>query len=224
GPNGAGKSTLLALMAGELRPVAEDDSRCRLLGEEYWCLDELRERIGFVTPGQNELFHDDEIASDVVLTGLRGAYGRTTAMRFSKRDKRRAWKAMSLVGVQPLIWRRFGELSSGERRRFLLARALVHGPEFLVLDEPASALDLPGAWKFFGVIRELVAAGTGLLLVTHDAREIPPEVRRVVLLKEGGILADGPKRKVMTPELLGACYGLPVKVKWSGGFCEVRPG
>ena len=127
GPNGAGKSTLLALMAGELRPVVEDDSWCRLFGEEFWCLDELRERIGFVTPGQNELFHDDEVASDVVLTGLRCAYGRTTTMRFSKKDKERAWKAMSRVGVEPLIWRGFGELSSGERRRFLLARVNIIG-------------------------------------------------------------------------------------------------
>lgn len=223
GPNGAGKSTLLALMAGELRPVVEEGSWCRLFGEEFWTLDELRERIGFLTPGQNELFHDDEIASDVVLTGLRGAYGRMRGMRFSRADKERAWKAMSLVGVEPLIWRRFGELSSGERRRFLLARTLVHEPEFLVLDEPAVALDLPGAWHFFQAVRQQVSAGSGLMLVTHDAREIVPEIERVVLLKDGRIIADGPKRKVMTPGLLGECYGLPLRVRWAGGYCELRP-
>ena len=223
GANGAGKSTLLALLSGELRPVVAEDSWCRLFGEEFWCLDELRERVGFVTPGQNELFHDDEVASDVVLTGLRAAYGRTRAMRFSRRDKERAWRAMSLVGVESLIWRPFGELSSGERRRFLLARALVHDPEFLVFDEPTTALDLPGAWRFLAAVRELLTAGTGLLLVTHDAREIPPEVDRVVLLREGRVLADGLKRKVRTARNLGACYGLPVRVRWSGGFCEVRP-
>lgn len=223
GANGAGKSTLLALLAGELRPVVREGSWCRLFGEEFWCLDELRERVGFVTPGQNELFHDDEVASDVVLTGLRGAYGRTSAMRFSRRDKERAWKAMSLVGVEPLIWRAFGELSSGEQRRFLLARALVHDPEFLVFDEPTTALDLPGAWRFLAAVRDLLTGGAGLLLVTHDAREIPPEVERVVLLKEGRVLADGPKRKVMNGRNLSECYGVPVRVRWSGGFCEVRP-
>ena len=224
GPNGAGKSTLLALISGDLHPVVEDGSSARLFGEEFWSLYEVRERIGLVTPEQRTLFHDDELASDVVLTGLRGAYGRTRDMRFSAREKKRAWMAMKAAGVHDLMWRDYGELSSGERRRFLLARALVHGPEMLILDEPTTSLDLPGAWQFIAAVRELMREGKGVMLVTHDVREIPPEVDRVVLLQRGRILADGKKRKVLTSRMLGECYGVKMRVHWSGGFCEVRPG
>ncbi len=222
GPNGAGKSTLLALISGDLHPVAEKGT-ARLFGEELWSLYELRERIGLVTPEQRTLFHDDELASDVVLTGLRGTYGRTRDLRFSATEKKRAWKAMKKAGVLELMWRDYGRLSSGERRRFLLARALVHDPEMLILDEPTTSLDLPGAWIFIEALRGLMRKGTGVMLVTHDVREIPPEVDRVVLLREGRVLADGRKRKVMTAELLGECYDVGVRVGWNRGFCEVRP-
>jgi iron complex transport system ATP-binding protein len=226
GPNGAGKSTLLAIVSGDLHPVTDPENGCgtRLFGEERWSLYDLRERIGLVTPEQRTLFDDDELASDVVLTGIRGAYGRTRAMRFSASEKRRAWKAMKEAGVHELMWRDYGELSSGERRRFLLARALVHEPEMLILDEPTTSLDLPGAWEFLEAVRGLMRNGTGVILVTHDVREIPPEIERVVLMKRGGILADGKKRQVLTAALLGECYGVPIRTRWSGGYCEVRPG
>lgn len=222
GPNGAGKSTLLALISGDLHPVA-DKGTARLFGEEFWSLYELRERIGLVTPEQRTLYHDDELASDVVLTGLRGAYGRTGDMRFSASEKKRAWRAMKAAGVHDLMWRDYGELSSGERRRFLLARALVHDPEMLILDEPTTSLDLPGTWEFLAAVRELMRKGRGVVLVTHDVREIPPEIERVVLMKAGKILADGKKRKVLTAEGLHQCYEMKLRVHWSGGYCEVRP-
>lgn len=222
GPNGAGKSTLLALISGDLHPVAEQGST-RLFGEEYWSLYDLRDRIGLVTPEQRSSFDDDELASDVVLTGLHGTYGVTRDQKFTEAEKRKAWKAMKAAGVHELMWRDYGELSSGERRRFLLARALVHEPEMLIFDEPTTSLDLPGAWNLIAAMRDLMRNGTGVMLVTHDVREIPPEIERVVLLKGGKVLADGKSRKVLTPEMLSACYGIGMKVRWSGGFCDVRP-
>jgi iron complex transport system ATP-binding protein len=222
GPNGSGKSTLLALISGDLHPVAEQ-GRTLLFGEEHWSLYDLRDRIGLVTPEQRSLFEDEELASDVVLTGLHGTYGRTRGQTFSAQEKKRAWKAMKAVGVHELMWRDYGELSSGERRRFLLARALVHEPEMLILDEPTTSLDLPGSWSLIEAVRGLLRAGTGVMLVTHDVREIPPEIDRVLLLKEGKVLADGKKRKVLTSEQLGDCYGVGVRVRWSDGFCTVQP-
>ena len=210
GPNGAGKSTLLALISGDIHPVADQGSS-RLFGEEYWSLYDLREHVGLVTPEQHGLFADDELASDVVLTGLHGTYGITRGQTFTA------------AGVHELMWRDYGELSSGERRRFLLARALVHEPEMLIFDEPTTSLDLPGAWDLIEVVRALMRNGTGVMLVTHDVREIPPEIDRVVLMKKGRILADGRKRRVLTAEQLGACYGVEVRVSWKDGFCAVRP-
>ncbi|MBJ07014.1 MAG: molybdenum ABC transporter ATP-binding protein [Verrucomicrobiaceae bacterium] len=223
GPNGAGKSTLLALISGDVHPVANQGSS-KLFGEEYWSLYDLRDRIGLITPEQRGLFDDDELASDVVLTGLHGTYGITRGQTFTASEKRRAWKAMKAAGVHELMWRDYGELSSGERRRFLLARALVHDPEMLIFDEPTTSLDLPGAWNLIDSVRGLMRTGTGVLLVTHDVREIPPEVDRVVLMKKGRILADGTKRRLLTESLLSECYGMAMRVGWREGFCEVRPG
>jgi len=222
GPNGAGKSTLLALISGDIHPVADQGSS-RLFGEDYWSLYDLREHIGVVTPEQHGLFADDELASDVVLTGLHGIYGITRGQTFTAAEKRKAWRAMKAAGVHELMWRDYGELSSGERRRFLLARSLVHEPEMLIFDEPTTSLDLPGAWDLIEVVRALMRNGTGVMLVTHDVREIPPEIDRVVLMKKGRILADGRKRQILTPEQLSACYGVEVRVSWKDGFCAVRP-
>jgi len=224
GGNGAGKSTLLALIAGDVRVAAEEGSMARLFGEEHWALDELRGRVGVVMPDKARLFRVDEVAEDVVLSGLRGAFGRTRQMRFSEGERRKAGKAIRLVRMERLAQRGFGELSSGEQRRFLVARALAHEPEVLVLDEPTTALDLPGAMGMLEVVRGLIREGTAVVMVTHDAREIPPEIGRVVLLKDGKVLADGKKREVMTGALLGRCYGLPVRVRWSAGYCEVHGG
>jgi iron complex transport system ATP-binding protein len=223
GPNGAGKSTLLKLLTGEVRPAAEPETVCRLFGEELWSLEELRHRMGVVMPEDVARFHPEERACDVVLSSLRGAYGRTGDMRFSRREKAAAEAAMQRLGVLGLAARDFGTLSSGERRRFLIARALVHGPEVLVLDEPSTALDFAAAMELTAAMRELATSGHTLVLVTHHPGEIPPEIGRVILLEKGRVIADGPKRRVLTGDALGRLFQLPLRVAWSGGWCEVRP-
>ncbi len=223
GPNGAGKSTLLKVLTGELRPEWGCGAVCRLFGEDLWSLEELRHRIGVVMPEEVARFHPEEVAEDTVLSSLRGAYGKTRWMKFSKEEKARAAEAMELMGVAELAKRDFGALSSGERRRFLIARALVHQPEVLVLDEPSTALDFAAAMQLTATLCKLLDAGKTLVLVTHHPGEIPPDIGRVVLLKDGGVFADGEKRKVLTTEKLTSLYEVGLKVKWSAGWCEVRP-
>lgn len=223
GPNGAGKSSLLKLLTGELRPEAGRGSVCRLFGEDLWSLEEIRHRIGVVMPEEVARFHPEEIAEDAVLSSLRGAYGITRWMRFSRAERNRAGEAMALMGVADLAKREFGALSSGERRRFLIARALVHEPEVLVLDEPSTALDFAASMQLTGTLSELLDAGKTLVLVTHHPGEIPPGMGRVVLLKDGGIFADGPKKSVLTSARLTELYGVKLRVNWSGGWCDVRP-
>ncbi|HEY1120530.1 MAG TPA: ATP-binding cassette domain-containing protein [Haloferula sp.] len=224
GPNGAGKSTLLKLLTGEVRPEANPETVCRLFGEELWSLEELRHRIGVVMPEDVARFDREEIARDVVLSSLRGAFGRTRDMRFSAKDRAAADAAMERLGVLHLAKREFGTLSSGERRRFLIARALVHDPQVLVLDEPSTALDFSASMGLTAVMRELLAHGHTLVLVTHHPGEIPPEIDRVILLEKGAVRVDAPKRKALKNELLSTLFGLPLRVTWSRGWCEVRPG
>lgn len=223
GPNGAGKSTLLKVLTGEVRPEANPDTTCRLFGEDLWSLEELRHRIGVVMPEDVARFHPEETARDVVLSSLRGAFGRTREMRFSRTEKAAADQAISRLGISSLADRDFGTLSSGERRRFLIARALVHDPPVLVLDEPSTALDFAASLSLVSALRELSAAGHTLVLVTHHPGEIPPEIHRAILLDRGTILADGPKRKVLAPRILSDLFGLPLAVSWSSGWCGVKP-
>lgn len=223
GPNGAGKSSFLKLLTGEVRPEADPATICRLFGEELWSLEEIRHRIGVVMPEEVARFDSDEMATDAVISSLRGAYGRTRDMRFSRQDKERARHAMELMGVTHLAHRGFGTLSSGERRRILISRALVHEPAVLVLDEPSTALDFAAAIQLTGMLRTLLGAGRDLVLVTHHPGEIPPEIERVILLREGRIFADGPKRKILTSARLSELYQVPLGITWSRGWCEVRP-
>jgi iron complex transport system ATP-binding protein len=223
GPNGAGKSSFLKLLTGEVRPEAKPDASCRLFGEDQWSIEEIRHRIGVVMPEEVARFHPLELAADTVLSSLRGSYGRTRDMRFSQAERQKAGEVMDLLGVATLADRDFGTLSSGERRRFLIARALVHDPEILVLDEPSTALDFSAAIQLTSLLRALPGDGRTLVLVTHHPGEIPPEIGRVVLLKEGKVVADGAPRKVLSSGSLSGLFGVPLSVAWSRGWCAVRP-
>lgn len=223
GANGAGKSSLLKLMTGEVRVEARPNSSCELFGEELWCLEELRHRIGIVMPEEVSRFDEYEIAGDVVLSAFRSAYGRTRDMRFSASEKQRALIAMQETGVSDLAQRFFGQLSSGEKRRFLIARAWVHEPEILVLDEPSTALDFAARLAMLEHLRSIVKNTGNIVLVTHDPGEIIPEIDRVILLQAGRIIADGPKRQVLTSAALSELYQTPLKLHWNQDWPVVAP-
>jgi iron complex transport system ATP-binding protein len=223
GPNGAGKSSFLKLLTGEIRPEANPRTCCLLFGEELWSLEEIRHRIGVIMPEEVSRFDDDELAVNAVLSSLRGAYGRTRDMKFSQQEKQRTHDAMASLGVTQLANREFGTLSSGERRRILIARALVHQPEVLVLDEPSTALDFAAAITLTETLQSLLKMGRDIILVTHHPGEIPPEIDRVVLLRNGRIFADGAKQKIMTSRRLSELYNVTLKVTWADGWCDVRP-
>lgn len=223
GANGAGKSSLLKLMTGELRSEARADSFCKLFGDEQWCLEELRHRLGMVMPEEVSRFLKDEIAADVVRSAFRGAYGRTGDMRFKANEKALANQAMENVAVGHLSQRCFGQLSSGEKRRFLIARALAHQPEILVLDEPSTALDFAARLAMLERLQSIAQSSGTLVLVTHDPGEILPEIDRVILLKAGCVMADGPKRQILNSKTLSELYGMKLKLTWSKGWAMVRP-
>jgi iron complex transport system ATP-binding protein len=223
GPNGAGKSTLIQLLTGGLRPEAGPDTRCVLFGEEFYAIADLRHRIGMVLPEDLLRLAPEETAIDVVLSSFRGAYGRTREMRFSRTERIRAGEVLERLGVAALARREFGRLSSGEKQRILLARALVHDPPVLVLDEPSAALDFAAAAGFTLLMRDLIRSGHTLVLVTHHPAEIPPEIQRAILLDRGAVFAEGPKRRILTSKALSELYQTPLRVGWPGGWCDVRP-
>jgi iron complex transport system ATP-binding protein len=131
----------------------------------------------------------------------------------------RADAALTRLGISHLADRAVSQMSSGEAKRTLIARALVHDPRALLFDEPSNALDIAAQFQLRDTMRQLAQSGLGILLVTHHVSEIMPEIERVVMLKEGRILADGPKEKTLTAENLSALFGVAVRLgKHDGNF------
>ena len=224
GPNGAGKSTLLKLLSRELHPVHHEGSYVRLFGEEQWNVWTLRTRLGIVSHDLQHQYLDHVRGMDIVLSGRYASIGVYSHQQFSDDDRTRAAQLMGELGVRHLKDRKFSEMSTGEQRRFLLGRALIHQPCALILDEPTSGLDLKACMQYLDIVRHLIHQKKTIVLVTHHIHEIPPEVSRVVLLKQGVVIADGMKPDVLTAAHLSALFETPLEVVQVNGFYQVMPG
>lgn len=223
GPNGAGKSTLLKLLSRELYPAAREGSHVRLFGQDRWDVWELRSRLGIVSHDLQHQYADDARGINVILSGLYSSIDVFSHQRFSAEDRTRAGRIMERLGVAALQDRPFATMSTGQQRRFLLGRALIHGPEVLVLDEPTSGLDLRACFQYLDIVRGLMQAGTTVILVTHHIHEIPPEISRVVLLNKGRIMADGKKPEVLTADKLSRLFDIPIELMQVNGFYQALP-
>lgn len=224
GPNGAGKSTLLKLLSMELHPTPREETVVRLFGEQRWNVWELRKRLGLVSHDLQHRYLDGAHGVNVILSGYFASVDTYMHQEFGYGQLVRAMEVMEELEIGHLQDRSFGEMSTGEQRRFLLGRALVHDPDVLVLDEPTSGLDLHACFQYLATIRRLMAKGKTILLVTHHIHEIPPEMQRVVLLKRGRIVADGTKDGMLTAERLTALFDTPVHVAQANGWYQALPG
>ncbi len=224
GPNGAGKSTLLRMLNGEFFPVRRPGVRMRLLGRERWNVFDVRRQLGVVSHELQAAHHGWVSGLDVVCSGFFASVGIHRRQGLAEAQRRRAVATAESQGAAKLLERRFDSLSSGEQRRLLLARALVHEPHTLLLDEPATGLDLKAAFALMERLRALAAAGTTLIFVTHHVDQIPPEVERVILLKAGRVFADGPKHEVLTNARLSELFEVDVQLVARGGYFQVLPG
>lgn len=224
GPNGAGKSTFLKLLAGEVHPLPKDETHIRLFGEERWNVWEVRKRLGMVSHDLQHQYMENVIGLKVVLSGYYASIGTYKHQDFSYAQMARAHAVLEELGIGFLTERKFSEMSTGEQRRCLLGRALVHDPTALVLDEPTSGLDLTATFHYLDLVRTHMKKGKTVLLVTHHIHEIPPEVTRVVFLKGGKILRDGEKRALLTDANLSALFDCPVALAQANGWYQALPG
>lgn len=225
GPNGSGKTTLLRVINRELYPVHSDASVVRILGKETWNVWELREHIGIVSHDLHARYPDSTTGLGVVLSGYLASIGvhGSLANRASNEQKSRALRIMDELGVKSFANTPLRKMSTGQQRRCLLARALVHDPHTLILDEPTAGLDLAAGFDYIGRIRKIAAAGKSIVLVTHLLNEIPPDIVRVVLLRKGKIIADGAKHEVLTEHNLRRTYDTEINVAKVGGYYVAFP-
>jgi iron complex transport system ATP-binding protein len=224
GPNGAGKSTLLRLLSLETHPMPRDQTVFQLFDRDRWDVWELRRRLGVISNDLQHRYLDNAHGIHVILSGYYASVDTYQHQAFSYGDLARAVELMEDLGIIHLQDRPFGEMSTGEQRRFLLGRALVHDPEALVLDEPTSGLDLQACFHYLQIIRALMSKGKTVILVTHHIHEIPPEVTRVVLLKKGRVIADGDKQAMLTAPVLTDLFDMPVRVVAMDGWYQTFPG
>ena len=231
GPNGAGKSAFVRLLTHEDRPLAAPGAPPPILvfGHDNWDVFELRSQLGIVSSDLHHrfVFGNNEgrvTAEAAVLSGFFATQGILRYGVVTPEMRRRAAEWLDRMGVSHLARRRLDEMSSGEARRVLLARALVTAPRALVLDEPTTGLDLVARHAFMERVRQIARAGTTLILITHHIEEIVPEIERVILLRGGRILASGPKPAMLTAQHLSGLFDAPVAVDEEEGYYYARPG
>lgn len=223
GPNGSGKTTLLKLLTREVYPVDRPGSAVRIFGRDRWDVFSLRDQLGIVSHDLQTLFRRRIAGLDVVTSGYFSSIGVQQHQVPSAEQLEGARRWLDRLGVPHLAGRFFSEMSVGEQRRCLIARALIHEPHTLVLDEPTAGLDVKATFELLSQLRRLMQEGKTLVLVTHHLHEIAPEVTHVVLLKGGRVFAEGPKREMLRSERLSELFDFPVEVVERSGHYEVLP-
>lgn len=212
GPNGCGKSSFIKTITCECYPIVEDGMELRIFGRDRWDLSELRKHLGVVAaelPGERTAITR---GGDAVISGFFGSSTLWPHLEVTSEMRDRAKEAIERMEASHLAEKLVGEMSAGEKRRIQIARALVHRPEVLLLDEPSNALDLAAQKELRRILRVLTQQGTGLLLVTHHLSDIIPEIDRVIMMKDGRIFADGTKKDLLTAPMLQRLFGVKVSI------------
>jgi iron complex transport system ATP-binding protein len=217
GPNGCGKSTLIMAMSCQIYPIVRPDMYVRIFGRERWDLTQLRKHFGVVgaglmgaeLPGERTAI---TTGMDAVIAGFFSASTLWPNLHVTDEMRARAHEALERIEALHLAEQLVGQMSAGEKRRILIARALVHRPKQLLLDEPSNALDLAAQRELRETLRRLAGEGTGLVLVTHYLGDILPEIERIILMRDGRIVGDGPRRELLTEERLSELFHTPVRI------------
>jgi iron complex transport system ATP-binding protein len=218
GPNGCGKSTLIRTITRECYPLAQPGSSLTILGRDSWNVFELRTLLGIVSNDLMSTCTRDITGLEAVLSGFFSSIGIQPYHRVTPEMLEKAQQVLDLLEVPHLADRFMNEMSSGEGRRMLIARAMVHDPLALLLDEPTNSLDVHATLELRELLRKLARSGTGILIVTHHLSDIIPEIGRVIFLKDGRVHADGEKKSLLTPERLAGLFRVPVDLARRDGY------
>jgi iron complex transport system ATP-binding protein len=220
GPNGAGKSALIKTITRDYYPLSRDEgASIRILGEHTWNLFSLRAMLGIVSSDLQEVCNREITGREMVLSGFFGSIGIWPYHKITEEMESRAREILDFLEVAHLADHEMCAMSTGEARRMLIGRALVHDPRALILDEPANALDPHAARVFSATLRRVARAGKSIIMVTHHLHDIIPEISRVIMVMNGRVFRDGPKEDVLTEQNLSELFRMPVEIYERDGFC-----
>lgn len=223
GPNGSGKTTLLKVFSGELRAWSGDPSTVsELYGRRHWNIFELRNRLGIVSMELQSAFRRRIRAEDVILSGVFESMDVYRHHLVTDSMRAKAEELAEFLQVGDLMDREYQTLSLGEARRVLIARALIHDPETLILDEPMTGLDIVARERFRELMGELIRAGTAVILITHELEDLPEGMDDVLMIREGGVMAQGRIEEVLNDESLSRLFGVPMELVNEGGRARMR--
>jgi iron complex transport system ATP-binding protein len=219
GPNGSGKSTLIKTINRELYPLAPiDDSSLTILGQDRWNVFDLHYLLGIVSNDWVTICTRHITVREAVLTGFFSSAEIWPHNEVTAAMEERAAEILDLLEISHLAARYMTELSTGEGRRVVVGRALVHDPKALILDEPTASLDLHAVHELRMILRKIAQAGTSIILVTHHLPDIIPEISRVVLMKAGRVFRDGAKDEILASAPLSELFGIPVELVRKDGY------
>jgi iron complex transport system ATP-binding protein len=218
GPNGSGKSSLIKTITRELYPL--QGSSVKILGRERWNIFELRPQLGIVSNDWMLACSRDYTGRETILSGFFSSVGIWPHHLVTAEMETKASEILDTLEISHLSDRFLSEMSSGEARRFLIGRALVHSPSAIIFDEPTNSLDFRSTHEVREILRKL-AASSSIILVTHNLFDLIPEIERVILIRNGKVFLDGPKHDVLTSANLTELFGIPVELVVRDGYFHI---
>lgn len=226
GPNGSGKSTLIKLISSELYPsIVKEHSQRKILGEDGWNIAELRRHIGIVTNDLHNSFSVDGgnlTGLETVMSGFFGTLGLFPHQIIENDYEPKAKLALERLGIARLETQKIGTMSTGELRKCLVARALVHPVRAILLDEPTVGLDIKAQLDFIEMMRTLANGGTTIILITHHIEEVFEEISKVLLIKNGRIFAQGAKQEVLNATNLSQVFDVNLSLSHKNGRYSIE--
>ncbi len=226
GPNGSGKTTLIRLFSQDIYPRREPNSSFKIFGKQGWNIWDLKSHLSIISNDLHTRFVRDSPGStgiEAVISGFYSSLGRFRHQEYSSQQKEKAEEVMEFLHITHLRDHLIGRMSTGEIRRCVVGRALVHEPRAILLDEPTVGLDIRAQYEFREIMRKLSRVAT-VILVTHHVEEIIPEISTVILLKEGSIYQKGPIREVLRDEYLSHTFDIRLRIDEEKGMYRVYPG
>lgn len=224
GPNGSGKTTLAKVLSREIYPVLRPGSYVRLLGKSRFSVWDYRRTVGVIAEDAFRLLPPSTTVRATVLSAFSQTAGlRGIERRFSDERRELTEQILQKFALGDLTDRAISTLSTGQIRRTMVCRALVHRPQLVILDEPTAGLDLASAFEHLQIVRQLIRAGVSVVQISHHINEIVPEVERVIALKNGSIAHDGDKRSIFTSACLSELYATAIRVIEVDGLYAALP-